>query len=254
MKLRVAIFQMDIVWGDCNQNLQRVEEFVRSVEADLVVLPEMFLTGYNCSAEVAMPTNSPYIARLQSLADESGRAVMGSVAVSEGGAIFNRLYLFAPDAAPQFYDKRHLFGMAGEGKVFSAGEERVVMEYRGWRILPLVCYDLRFPVWSRQRGDEYDLIVYSAEWASSRISSWSRLLPARAIENLAYVVGVNRVGDDPSAHYSGGSVVLSPLGDVVASVADDEEGGAVACLDMEVVERLRSRFPALADADKFEII
>lgn len=252
MKLRVAIFQMDIVWGDCEQNLQRVVEYVRSADADLVVLPEMFLTGYDCSEGVALPLDSPYISRLERLATECDRAVVGSIAVNDNGQIFNRMYLFAPSQTT-YYDKRHLFGMAAEDRVFTAGSERVVVEYRGWRILLQVCYDLRFPVWSRQQGERYDMIIYSAEWAASRISSWDRVLPARAIENQAFVVGVNRVGDDPVAHYSGHSVVLSPLGDVVACVADDQEGVAIATLDRGEVERFRERFPALADADSFVI-
>lgn len=251
MGLRVAICQMDIIWGDCEANLQRVESCVRSADADLVVLPEMFLTGYDCSSEVALPTDSPYIERLQGLATEVGRAVGGTIAVSDKGAIYNRFYLFRPDGSAECYDKRHLFRMAGEDWVFSSGSERVVMEYKGWRILPQVCYDLRFPVWSRQRGDEYDLVIYSAEWAGTRIGAWDRLLPARAIENQAFVVGVNRVGDDPLAHYNGHSVVLNPYGEVIARVEEDVEGVAVAELDLEALRRFREKFPAWADADSF---
>ena len=253
MGLRVAICQMDIIWGDCEVNLQRVECYVRSTEADLLVLPEMFLTGYDCSSEVAVPVDSPYIERLQRLAVESGRAVAGTIAVREEGAIFNRFYLFLPDGRVEHYDKRHLFRMAGEDKVFSAGVERVVVEFMWWRILLQVCYDLRFPVWSRQRGDEYDLVIYSAEWAAARIGAWDRLLPARAIENQAFVVGVNRVGDDPATHYNGHSVVLNPYGEVIARVDDDEEGVVVAELDIEKLRRFREKFPAWADADKFFI-
>lgn len=253
MGLRVAICQMDIAWGDCEANLQRVESCVCSTEADLFVLPEMFLTGYECSSEVAVPVDSPYIERLQRLAVESGRAVAGTIAVREEGEIYNRFYLFLPDGRALHYDKRHLFRMAGEDKVFSAGAERVVVEYMGWRILLQVCYDLRFPVWSRQRGVEYDLVIYSAEWAAARIGAWDRLLPARAIENQAFVVGVNRVGDDPATHYNGHSVVLNPYGEVVARVDDDMEGVAVAELDIEKLRRFREKFPAWADVDKFFI-
>ena len=253
MGLRVAICQMDITWGDCEANLQRVESCICSTEADLFVLPEMFLTGYDCSSEVAVPVDSPYIERLQRLAVESGRAVAGTIAVREEGAIFNRFYLFLPDGRVEHNDKRHLFRMAGEDKVFSAGAERVVVEYKGWRILLQVCYDLRFPVWSRQRGDEYDLVIYSAEWAAARIGAWDRLLPARAIENQAFVVGVNRVGDDPATHYNGHSVVLNPYGEVIARVDDDEEGVVVAELDKDKLMRFREKFPAWADADKFFI-
>lgn len=253
MGLRVAICQMDIAWGDCEANLQCIESYVCSTEADMLVLPEMFLTGYDCSPKVAIPANSPYIERLQRLAVESGRAVAGTIAVREEGAIFNRFYLFLPDGRVEHYDKRHLFRMAGEDKVFSAGAERVVVEYLGWRILLQVCYDLRFPVWSRQRGDEYDLVIYSAEWAAARIGAWDRLLPARAIENQAFVVGVNRVGSDPSTHYNGHSVVLNPYGEVIVRVDDEEEGVVVAELDIEKLRRFREKFPVWADADKFFI-
>ena len=253
MGLRVAICQMDITWGDCEANLQRVESCVCSTEADLIVLPEMFLTGYDCSSEVAIPVDSPYIERLQRLAVASGRAVAGTIAVREEGAIFNRFYLFLPDGRVELYDKRHLFRMAGEDKVFSAGTERVVVEFMGWRILLQVCYDLRFPVWSRQRGVEYDLVIYSAEWAAARIGAWDRLLPARAIENQAFVVGVNRVGDDPATHYNGHSVVLNPYGEVIAQVGEDVEGVVVAELDKDKLMRFREKFPAWADADKFFI-
>lgn len=253
MGLRVAICQMDIIWGDCEANLQRVVSYVCSAEADLIVLPEMFLTGYDCSSQVAIPVNSPYIERLQRLAVESGRAVAGTIAVREEGEIYNRFYLFLPDGRVLHYDKRHLFRMAGEDKVFSAGAERVVVEYLGWRILLQVCYDLRFPMWSRQRGVEYDLVIYSAEWAAARIGAWDRLLPARAIENQAFVVGVNRVGDDPATHYNGHSVVLNPYGEVIAQVEEDVEGVVVAELDIEKLRRFREKFPAWADADKFFI-
>ncbi len=253
MGLRVAICQMDIVWGDCEANLQRVESYLCSTEADMLVLPEMFLTGYDCSPEVALPADSHYIERLQKLSVEAGRAVAGTIAVCDDGKIFNRFYLFLPDGKIEHYDKRHLFRMAGEDRVFSAGDERVVVEYMGWRILLQVCYDLRFPVWSRQQGDEYDLVIYSAEWAESRIGAWDRLLPARAIENQAYVVGVNRVGDDPVTHYSGHSVILNPYGEVVARVDDDVEGAAICELDNDKLRRFRAKFPAWADADNFFI-
>ena len=253
MGLRVAICQMDITWGDCEANLQRVESCICSTEADLYVLPEMFLTGYDCSSQVAIPVNSPYIERLQRVAVEKGRAVAGTIAVREEGEIYNRFYLFLPDGRVEHYDKRHLFRMAGEDKVFSAGTERVVVEFMGWRILLQVCYDLRFPVWSRQRGVEYDLVIYSAEWAAARIGAWDRLLPARAIENQAFVVGVNRVGDDPATHYNGHSVVLNPYGEVIAQVEEDVEGVVVAGLDKDKLMRFREKFPAWADADKFLI-
>lgn len=253
MRLRVAICQMDIVWGDCEANLQRVESYVCSADADMVVFPEMFLTGYDCSSEIALPTDSPFIGRVQIIAQEAGRAVAGTIAVNDNGAIYNRFYLFRPDGTAEYYDKRHLFRMAGEDKVFSAGTERVVVEFMGWRILLQVCYDLRFPVWSRQRGDEYDLVIYSAEWAEARVGAWDRLLPARAIENQSFVVGVNRVGDDHTAHYSGHSVVLNPYGEVVVRVDDDKEGVAVAELDLEQLRRFREKFPSWRDADNFMI-
>ncbi len=245
---------MDIVWGDKEANLRRVEEFVRTAGAELVVLPEMFATGYDCTpAPVAEQMDGYTVRRMSEIAESNDCALLGSVIIEEAtGRYVNRAIFAHPDGRVEWYDKRHLFHLAGEGKTFARGHKRVVVEYRGWRILPLICYDLRFPVWSRL-CDDYDLIIYGASWENKRISSWDRLLPARAIENQAYVVGANRVGNDPSNWFPGHSVILSPLGDVLASAAEGEEAALFAELDSDVVKRFRERFPAAGDADQFEL-
>ena len=181
-------------------------------------------------------------------AAELDAAVAGSVAVCENGRYYNRFYLVKPDGSFSSYDKKHLFTFGGEHERFTAGTERVVVEFRGVRILLEVCYDLRFPIWSRNHGD-YDMILYVASWPSVRVGAWKSLLVARAIENQCYVAGVNRVGTDPTNEYSGGSMIIDPYGRVVASCEDGAEMSACAEIDMDMLEAFRKKFPVLNDSD-----
>lgn len=256
MKLRAALIQTDIVWADKERNLAEAAKMIRGLEdADIAFLPEMFSTGFmprdNSAAETMEGTSVSWMRRL---ADETGTAIAGSLIISDepGGSSFNRFILATPDGGISFYDKRHLFSFSGEDSLYAAGTERVVWEYKSCRILPMVCYDLRFPVWSRNRCD-YDVAVYTASWPASRTEAWDILLRARAVENQCYVLGVNRVGSDPSASYCGHSVAINYYGQTIACVQEHKTGSVTAELDMEALAEFRNKFRAWEDADEFAL-
>jgi predicted amidohydrolase len=251
--LTVALIQQEIVPNNPLQNLQNFAKALESAKgSDLVILPEVFTTGF-CSnarnyAEAVEGQAYQWMARQ---AQELNAVVTGSLVVKEGHTYFNRLVWMRPDGSYEHYDKRHLFRMAGEHERYAAGTEKLLVELKGWRILPLICYDLRFPVWSRNRND-YDLAIYVANWPSARSLHWNRLLQARAIENLSYVAGVNRVGmDEKHQHYSGDSSVFSSTGEVVFS--SQEPGAFKVELFADKLMEHRKNFPAYIDADEFEI-
>jgi predicted amidohydrolase len=252
--LRATLVQQPLAWHDAAANRRHLEALLapHAGTSDLVVLPEMFTTGFTmAAAEVAETMDGPSVAWLRATAQRLGAVVAGSVVIDDGGHR-NRLLWATPDGGLAWYDKRHLFRMAREHEHYAAGEQRLVLEVGGWRVLPLVCYDLRFPVWSRNRGD-YDLALYVANWPAARRYPWSTLLRARAIENLCYVIGVNRVGTDGKGiEYSGDSAVIDPLGQPVVDC------GAAACvttvtLSAEILAAHRARFPAHLDADEFRL-
>lgn len=248
--MKTSIIQMDIAWGDVQENIRRAEEAIDSSPgADLYVLPEMFSTGF-CTDPEGMAEN-PDGESLEWMKFKSAQidaAIAGSVAVCDGGRYFNRFFFVKPDGTVARYDKKHLFIFGGEHNRFTAGNERVTVEYKGVRILLEVCYDLRFPIWSRNRGD-YDMILYVASWPTVRIDAWKTLLAARAIENQCYVAGVNRVGADPSNEYSGGSMIINPYGNIIASCLDSVAETASAEIDMPALEAFRQKFPVLNDSD-----
>lgn len=221
---------------------------------DLYVLPEMFSTGFCTSPEgVAEPEPCDSLKWMKDSAEMFSAAIAGSVAVEENGRFFNRFYFVTPDGNAVHYDKRHLFTYGGEHLKFTAGKERKIVEYKGVRILLQVCYDLRFPVWSRNRGD-YDMALYVASWPETRTDAWRQLLKARAIENQCFVAGVNRIGTDPSNSYCGGTMLIDPYGKVIAECADGMESVAVAEISMEELAAFRQKFPVLDDADDFELV
>lgn len=250
MKIKVAICQVDMEWEHTARNLERLEPFVAAAAADVVVLPEMFATGFKLRpARVAEPMDGLVVRTMRRWASEYGKAVVGSAVISEGDVFRNRQFFVKPSGETVWYDKRHLFRPGGEARDYTPGARRVVVEYMGVRFLLLVCYDLRFPVWSRNRGD-YDAIVYSASWADDRREVWRTLLRARAIENQSYVVGVNRVGTDPDARYAGDSAIVDFMGRTMAD-AGDRELTLVAELDTEARQEYLEKFPAWMDADEF---
>lgn len=248
--MRVTILQRNIEWANPVLNIQRADEAIsRNAGADLYVLPEMFSTGFCTQPEgIAESSESDTLRWMQRKAAEMDAAIAGSVAIEQEGRYYNRFYFVKPDGSVAHYDKKHLFTYGGEHLRFTAGEERVVVEWRGVRILLEVCYDLRFPIWARNRGD-YDMILYVASWPTPRVAAWSALLVARAIENQCYVAGVNRVGIDPACDYCGGSVVIDPYGKHIATCADGVECEATAEVDMAALEAFREKFPVLRDAD-----
>ena len=248
--MKVTILQRNIEWANPALNIQRADEAIdRNAGADLYVLPEMFSTGFCTQPEgIAEPSNSDTLRWMQRKAAETNAAIAGSVAIEEQGKYYNRFYFVKPDGSVAHYDKKHLFTYGGEHLRFTAGDERVIVEWCGVRILLEVCYDLRFPIWARNRGD-YDMILYVASWPTPRVAAWSALLVARAIENQCYVAGVNRVGTDPACEYCGGSVIIDPYGKVIATCADNTECEATAEIDMQALEAFREKFPVLKDAD-----
>ena len=254
--LKVALVQSDLFWLDPQKNREHFERKITRLKgkADLIVLPEMFTTGFTMEAENhAEPMSGPTVRWMQSLAETTGAVIAGSLIIEENGAYFNRFIWAQPQGALAWYDKRHLFRMAGEHEVYSAGRQLTTVELNGWRICLFVCYDLRFPVWSRNVNLQYDAAIYVANWPQRREHAWRILLQARAAENQAYVIGVNRVGADGlGIRYSGQSMVVDPVGNITIDLAD-QETEAVTTLSRAHLEHFREKFPAWKDADRFEI-
>lgn len=248
--MKISILQQDIAWENPQENLRKAEAAIAYASgADLYVLPEMFPTGFCTEPEgVAEPAEGRVLQWMKDKAAQTDAAIAGSVAVTEDGRYYNRFCFVTPDGSVTWYDKKHLFTYGGEHERFTAGDKRVVVEFRGVRILLLVCYDLRFPIWSRNHGD-YDMILYVASWPVTRMNAWKSLLVARAIENQCYVAGVNRVGTDPSNEYGGGSMIIDPYGKIIASCEDGVECSASAEIDIPSLEAFRKKFPVLNDSD-----
>ena len=252
MKHRVAVCQYDMEWCNVPSNLVRAEKFIARAEADTVILPEMFATGFTTDpTSVAQPMTGGIVEWMRSTAAKYGCAVVGTAIIEEAGKCYNRALFVKPSGEVLHSDKRHLFTIGGEAEHLTAGAERVVVEWGGLRWLLLVCYDLRFPVWSRCRGD-YDVALYPASWPASRREAWQILLRARAIENEAYVIGANRTGSDPTTRYSGDSAIIGFRGEMLAEIGA-QEGVITAELDAEELAQFREKFPTLRDADHFSI-
>lgn len=259
--LSISLIQTAIYWHSIDANLAMLEEKIWQIEAnsDIIVLPEMFNTGFtNEAATLAEPMNSKTFRWMKQQAAQTKAVLIGSYIIKDGAHYYNRLLWMEPDGNFAFYDKKHLFRMSKEHDVFSAGSDRLVRMWKGWKICPLVCYDLRFPVWSRNYAEtdhslSYDLLIYVANWPAARSSAWISLLKARAIENLSYVAGINRVGEDGNQiAYDGDSMLIDFKGDVIASVTNREAIITQALSKAELVA-FRDKFPAHLDADSFSI-
>ncbi|MBO4849463.1 MAG: amidohydrolase [Prevotella sp.] len=254
--MKTAIIQHFISWNEMERNLRHLTSLLEQQQgADLYVLAETFATGFLAedSAKLAGEQWQRIFSWMQQQASRLDAAICGSVAaVDEKGQLRNRLFFVRPDGTYDYYDKRHLFGFAGETDEYVAGERRVVTEWRGVRFLLQVCYDLRFPVFSRCHGD-YDAIIYVANWPAKRRDVWQTLLKARALENQCFVVGVNCVGSDKVCDYYGDSMVFNAYGWTIAICKSNMEEIAVADIDMEELQHFRHKFPVLEDADEFEI-
>lgn len=254
MPLRVALIQTELVWQDAPANRQQLAARIAACAgAGLIVLPEMFTTGFSMQSDAIAEPEGDTLAWLIQQAALSGAALCGSVATRSGDDCVNRCYFVTPQGQVRRYDKKHLFRMAGEHQAYRAGTERVVVHYLGWRILLQVCYDLRFPVFSRSRND-YDIALYVANWPAARSHAWRTLLQARAIENQAFVLGCNRVGTDGNTvAYSGDSLIVDYLGQPVAQVKPGEDSMLSAELDYVKLLQYRQQFPAMLDADPFTL-
>lgn len=259
--LRVSLVQADTRWHDAAGNRELYGAMVRPLAGttDLVVLPETFTSGFtNETLGNAEGPEGASVSWMRALADEIGAVITGSIVTKVGDAHYNRLYWMRPDGTSSTYDKRHLFRYADENKRYRAGSERLVVELKGWRVCPLVCYDLRFPVFARNRWSpegraDYDLLIHVANWPSPRHYAWQTLLRARAIENLCYGVGVNRVGTDGNKHhYLGGSVVLDPLGAPLVECGAQAQA-VTTTISGDALAAHRGRFPFHLDADAFEL-
>lgn len=254
-KINALLVQAQLGWKDPSANREHIAHLLDNAQPgyDLAVLPETFTTGFlGDDDDGAESMAGATVSWMLEQCRQHDCALAGSIVITEHGQRFNRMIFATPDGVLGHYDKRHLFSYGGEDRRYSSGEDRVILEYRGWRINLQVCYDLRFPAWCRNRGD-YDLMLLVANWPRKRVAHWSTLLQARAMENQAWVIGVNRVGEDGNGFvYPGCSVVHDPLGETPLRLSDQEACCTVE-LDLERVRQVRSTFPFLNDADRFRI-
>jgi len=261
--LRVTIVQSELHWEDKDKNLEMFDKLLsgQKGKTDLIVLPEMFTTGFTMNTK-AMAESTPGLTLewMKQKAAETDAVITGSIIAEEVGKYFNRLLWVNPDGSWEKYDKRHLFTMVGEDQYFTAGTERLVVEYKGWKILPLVCYDLRFPVWARNKKQadgqpEYNVMIYVANWPEARKQPWKKLLLARAIENQAFVIAANRVGmDRKDITYSGDSAVIDPYGEYLAESEPGKEQLLHTTISYQTLIDFRKKFPVLNDGDGFELL
>jgi omega-amidase len=254
--MKISIIQSDIKWEDKSHNLNHLGEHILSLNGntDIVVLPEMFNSGFSMNTELLgeSPDGTTF-SWMAELAQNGNFGICGSYIVKENNTYFNRWVFVSPEKEAWFYNKRHLFTIGGEDKYYTHGKSRLIFNFRGIRISPFICYDLRFPVWNRNK-DDYDLAIYSANWPEARINVWNTLLQARAIENQCYVAGSNRIGTDGKGiKYPGSSLLINPRGEIMNQAHVDEECTISAELSLVELNDFRSKFPVAKDADDFAI-
>jgi omega-amidase len=254
--IKITTIQSDIYWEDIDANLSMFEQKLFGIEnTDIIVLPEMFTTGFTMnSVNLAEEKSDKTIAWMLNKAKLKKACIVGSFIYKENNKNYNTLVWAFPDGNYKTYHKRHLFRMANENNFYSFGKERLTVIYKNWKICPLICYDLRFPVWSRN-NENIDLYIYIANWPETRITAWNKLLQARAIENLAYIVGVNRVGKDGNGiNYSGSSVLIDFKGDLIEEHSNEKESIITSLLSKNKLQKFKTKFPAYLDADEFKVI
>nr|WP_321232541.1 amidohydrolase [uncultured Psychroserpens sp.] len=255
-ELKIALVQSNLVWENPEQNRINFSNKINSIAepVDIIILPEMFTSGFTMNAKAnAESMTGDTISWMQQLAKQKHTAITGSVIIEENNTFFNRLLFAHPDGQIDSYDKRHTFTLAGEDKVYRAGENISLINYKGWTIKPLVCYDLRFPVWARN-VENYDLVFYVANWPKVRIAAWDTLLKARAIENMSYCIGVNRVGLDGNNYdYSGHSAAYNVLGERLDTIPFNKEAIAIVTLEKEHISKYRKKLGFLKDGDRFTL-
>jgi len=260
--LRFTIIQTNLFWEDVSANLNMFTQKIESIKekTEVVVLPEMFTTGFSMQPEKFAETmNGVAVKWMQTMANKHKIIITGSLIIEENNHYYNRLIWMLPNGSFGYYDKRHLFAFAGENKHYNAGNKRLIAQVNGIKINLQICYDLRFPVWARQsmnaeKSPEYDVLIYVANWPEKRSHAWKTLLAARAIENQCYVIGVNRVGNDGNnIYHSGDSCIINPMGEVVFTEAHNETIFTTT-IDTAVIEQIRQQLPFLKDADAFSFI
>lgn len=260
--LNISLIQTTLFWEDRDKNLNHLEGLIGGLQGktDIIVFPEMFTSGFSMNTgEGCDSMDGQTIDWMAKMAKSLNSVICGSLRIEEGGQYFNRFIWMQSDGQLQYYDKRHLFSFAKEDEHFTRGEKKLIIDYRGWKIMPLVCYDLRFPVWSKNQlvddSPEYDLLIYTANWPKARNVAWKSLLLARAMENQAFVAGVNRVGKDAKElEYSGDSSIISPYGAYLSEAVSEHEDIIHAELEFTLLSDFRKKFPLLKDADNFTII
>ena len=261
MSLTFTLIQTNLQWEDKAANLQMLEAKINSIQkTEVVVLPEMFSTGFSMKPEqLAETMDGPSVEWMKKISTQHKIILTGSLMIKDNNHYFNRLIWMLPNGSLGYYDKRHCFAYAGEDKHYTAGNKRLIAQVKGWKINLQICYDLRFPVWARQEQNEngsaeYDVLLYVANWPERRNHAWKTLLTARAIENQSYVIGVNRVGNDGNEIYhSGDSMVIDPLGEILYQKQHEEDVFTIT-LEKEKLEQIRNKFPFWKDADRFRII
>ena len=254
--LNIALIQADLVWENPTENCKNFTKKIDSIvdAIDVIVLPEMFSTGFTMHAEkVAESMNGKMVNWMKQQALKKNAAIVGSLIITENNKFYNRLLFVEPSGQITHYNKRHTFTLVGEEKVYTAGSKKVIIDYKGWKICPLICYDLRFPVWARN-SEDYDILLYVANWPKPRISAWNALLKARAIENMSYCIGVNRVGiDGVNSIYSGHSAVYNVLGETISNIKPSEEQIDIVTLEKRHISAYRNKFKFLNDRDFFTL-
>jgi len=258
--LKLSLVQSDLHWEDKKANLEMFAQKISDIgESDIIILPEMFTTGFtNNTIHLAETMEGETVQWMKQIAKENSTAICGSIIMNEEGHYYNRLLWVQADGTILHYDKKHLFAMAGEGEYYSSGTKQQIIDFKGWKINLQICYDLRFPVWSRRKQDEqnnYDLILYVASWPVARVHAWSTLLKARAIENMSYCVGVNRVGvDGKGFEYPGESVVLNCLGEELAKSVSNKEEIINYSIEYKHLTEVREKLPFHKDQDQFKLL
>ncbi|PQJ80081.1 amidohydrolase [Polaribacter porphyrae] len=255
-ELNVVGIQADLFWENPKKNLVFFENEIAklSSETDLVVLPEMFTTGFTMSPKnIAESLDGASVKWMKTIAKKYDLAITGSLIIKHKNNYHNRLLFVHPSGEIETYDKRHSFTLAGENKVYTSGKEKLIVDFKGWKICPLICYDLRFPVWARNTED-YDLLIYMANWPVARVKAWDTLLKARAIENMSYVIGVNRTGSDANNYkYSGNSLIIDYLGNEISNLPKNQVGIISAFINREKQDNIREKLGFLNDRDSFSI-
>ncbi|WP_345952513.1 amidohydrolase [Mucilaginibacter sp. PAMB04168] len=254
--LKITTYQGYLFWENVDKNLQNISLRLSGMRTntDLIILPEMFNTGFTMNAEkLAEPMNGKTMQWMQATAKKYECVVTGSLIIADEDKFYNRLIWMRADGTYECYDKRHLFALGKEHQTYTAGTKKLIVEHKGWKICPAICYDLRFPVWLRNVGDTYDLLLIVANWPERRSLHWRTLIPARAVENQSYVIGVNRVGHDGNeVYHSGDSTCIDPNGNVVYYKRDEEDVYTFT-INAEELEKARRAMPFLKDADSFHL-